>query len=111
VTFRINWENRKKNIPVFAFNLDNIDQTLGIYKSSRDYSSLFNDLKKGDTITVFYTPASDNAVNTHVYQIEKNGQIVFDYNDHPRNYSAALIAIALIGLFTLLFGIYKIRNT
>ena len=62
----------EKEIPVFAFNLDNMEQTLGVYKPSRDYSYLLDNIKLGDTITVYYKLLISNPIDIDVYQIEKN---------------------------------------
>jgi hypothetical protein len=101
----------EKRVPVFAFNLDNIEQTLGVYRPSRDYSYLLDNIKLGDTITVFYKPLSSNPIDIDVYQIEKNNKVIVDYKTYAHNYSITSIAIGVLGIVSLLLGIYQIRKT
>ena len=45
---------RKKASYVFAFRIEKLNQLLGVYDIKQDYSELTNNIKIGDTITVYY---------------------------------------------------------
>lgn len=90
---------------VFAFKLDNLDQTLGVYNPSRDYSDLLDSLQVGDVVTVYYRPLSTNPIDIDVYQVEKKGRIIVDYADYSKNHRAASTALAVFGSIFLLIGI------
>jgi hypothetical protein len=99
---------RAGNPLVFAFKLENLDQTLGIYKPSHDYSDLLDSLRIGDIVTVYYRPLSTNPIDIDVFQVEKNGKIIVDYADYSKNHATASSALVVIGSVCLLFGILAI---
>ena len=100
---------KHRNPPVFAFNLDNLERTIGVYRPSHDYSKLLDSLQAGDTITVYYRPLTGNLIDIDVYQIEKNGRIIVDYKSYSNNYSVAVAAIAVFGSILLVVGILGLR--
>lgn len=93
---------------VFAFNLSTVNQTLGAYRPSQDYTSLAQQLHVGDTITVYYRPSAADEINIDVYQIEKGGSVVLDYDSYEKNHSFAAILCGVFGAVSLLFGIRQI---
>jgi hypothetical protein len=99
---------RAGNPLVFAFKLENLDQTLGIYKPSHDYSDLLDSLRVGDTVTVYYRPLSTNPIDIDVFQVEKKGKIIVDYAKYSRNHATASSALVVIGSIFLLVGIVGI---
>ena len=90
---------------VLAFKLENLDQTLGIYKPSRDYSELLDSLRVGDTVTVYYRPLSTNPIDIDVFQVEKNRRVIVDYADYSKNHAFASAFLAVVGSIFLLIGI------
>lgn len=90
---------------VFAFRLDNLDQTLGVYNPSHDYSKLLYSLRLGDTVTAYYRPLSTNPIDIEVFQVEKNHEIIVAYADYSKNHAIASNALAVIGAIFLLVGI------
>jgi Protein of unknown function (DUF3592) len=93
---------------VLAFELDNLDQTLGIYNPSQDYSELLDLLHVGDTVTVYYRPLSTNPIDIDVFQVEENKRIIVDYADYSKNHSVASTALAIFGSIFLLIGMVGI---
>ena len=100
-----------KNLPVFAFTLNNYDQTFGAYRPSRNYRKLLNNLKSGDTVTVTYKPNSKDQINIDVYQIEKAGQVVLDYDSYKRNHIGVSIFVGLLAVLMIVVGTNKIIKT
>lgn len=96
------------DVPVFAFTLDNYDHTLGAYRPSRDYTALLNNLKKGDTVIVTYKPMPHDKINIDVYQIEKSGEVILDYNSYKRNHIGASILVAVLAILMIILATMKI---
>lgn len=97
-----------KSRTVFAFNMENVEQTLGAYRPSQDYSALMQKLQVGDTITVYYSPNASDAINIDVYQIEKSGEVVLDYDGYDKNHRFAAILCGIFGSIFLLIGIRQV---
>lgn len=96
------------NVPVFAFRLNNYDQTLGAYRPSRDYKKLLHNLRPGDTVTVYYKPMPKDKINIDVYQIEKAGQVILDYDSYKRNHKGVAIFVGMLGIIMLVLATMKI---
>lgn len=95
---------------VFAFNLSNVNQTLGAYRPSQDYTTLLQQLHVGDTVTIYYRPNAADVINIDVYQIEKAGSVVLDYGSYDKNHRFAAILCGAFGAVSLLFGIRQISK-
>ena len=100
----------KRNMPIFAFNLDNLSQTLGAYRPSHNYSKLINNLQPGDFVTVYYRHNKYNDINIDVFQIEKGREIILDYETYNINHTNGAILIGVIGIVFLCWGIWLIRK-
>ena len=99
------------DVRVFAFTLENYNHTLGAYRPSRDYTALLNNLKKGDTVTVTYKPMPHDKINIDVYQIEKSGKVILDYNSYKRNHIGASILVAALAILMIILATMKILKT
>lgn len=99
------------DVPVFAFTLDNHNQTLGAYRPSRDYKILLKNLRIGDTVTVTYKPMPNDIINIDVYQIEKSGKIISDYNSYKRNHIGASILVSVLAILMIILATMKILKT
>ena len=98
------------NIPVFAFTLNKYDQTLGAYRPSGNYKNLFENLKPGDTVTVYFKPRPKDKLNIDVYQIEKAGQVVLDYDSYKRNHKGVAIFIGILATLMIVLATKIIRT-
>jgi len=95
---------------VFMFQLNNINEALGTYRPEQVYTRLVENIKVGDTITVFYAKnRPHNNLNIDVYQIVKNGQILQDYKSYAHNNSIAAVFLIIAGFAILIFGILVIE--
>lgn len=90
---------------VFYFDIQGLDQRLGIYRMSKDYSDLHKSVRIGDEIKVFYKKYSYNEnVNSDVIQIEKKGIEIYSKKEYERKQSV-VIGIGLIaGISTLIYS-------
>jgi hypothetical protein len=88
-------------IHIFTFNLDQTPQKLAVYRRSQDYADLHHALHPGDTVTVYFKPSPIANPNMDVYQIEKNGVILFNYQEYSHNYFTLSLLIGLLGVFIL----------
>jgi hypothetical protein len=101
-------------IHIFTFNLDQMPQKLAVSRSSQDYTDLHHALHPGDTVTVYFKPSPTTNRNISVYQLEKNGVILFSYKEYSHNYFVLSLFIGLLGIFvffmTWLFQLAASRN-
>lgn len=100
-----------KYTPVFAFKLDSYNYILGVYRPSKNYNILLNNLKVGEVVTVTYKHYPQDKINLSVYQIEKAGQIVLEYDSYKKNHILASILVGFITVVVIVFAIYKILKT
>lgn len=89
---------------VFYFKLKNSDQNFTVYRSDQGYWILDDNIKKGDTIKVFYH-ASSAAFNLDVYQIEKKGKIIQDYQVYENQASTVSSVMLIAGILIILVSI------
>jgi hypothetical protein len=99
------------DVPVFAFTLDNYSHTLGAYRPSKDYTALLKNIRKGDTVTVTYKPMPQDKINIDVYQIEKSGKVILDYDSYKRNHIGASILISVLAIAMVILATLKIIKT
>ena len=107
----IHYGNKGRKSQVFYVALDNLSEKLGIYRMSKNYDDLLNNIKIGDVIKVYYRPSTnENAnINIDLIQVEKNDKILISKNEYE-NKESALIYIGLIagiGTILLAFRFYK----
>ena len=76
ITQRIGTKGEKSK--VFFIQLDNIEKKLGVYRMSKNYTELIENIKPNDEIKIYYKANSDKRenVNIDLVQIEKNGKII-----------------------------------
>lgn len=79
---------------VFYFKLNNSNQKFAVQNSDVSFSDLQANIKNGDTIKVYYGSTLLDDYN-HIYQIEKDNQILVNYKDYNKSASAK----AGVGLF------------
>jgi hypothetical protein len=92
---------------VFYITLDNSEQNFATHRPSQDYKLLSDKVIIGDTITIFYKARQDNDLNLDVYQIEKKGQVLQDYESYNNNYKKLSWLTGIAGLGLLTFGIWQ----
>jgi hypothetical protein len=92
------------NLPVFAFTLNNYDHTLGAYRPSGNYKKLLENLKPGDTVTVYFKPRPNDKINIDVYQIKKAGQVVLDYGSYRRNHKAVAVFVGILAALIIVLA-------
>ncbi len=101
-----------KNRPlVFYVDLKGLEQRLGVYRMSKEYGSIINQLNIGDTLTVYYKEQSPCDINIDLVQMERGNTILIDKSEYMKKESA-LIWIGLIGAalsLLLNYGFYKSR--
>ena len=105
------WGSRFSTGPLwgFVFQLNDLDEPLGTYRPGDDYARLVREIKVGDTLTVYFSDNHIDKINIDVYQIEKNGRIVQDYQSYARNNRKAVVLSGLLAYCFLLYLIAKSR--
>lgn len=92
---------------IFNFRLDNSDENFALHRPSQNYSDLVEQIKLGDTISVFYRKQNNTDLNLDVYQIEKNKRVLQDYNTRNSTYKKLSWFTGILGFGLLAFGILQ----
>jgi hypothetical protein len=88
---------------VFKFKLNNSKQNFTVLRSYHDYSDLEINMKIGQTVKIYYHPSSSE-YNLSVYQIEKDGKILYDYKEYNKKYSAAGGIMLIAGVLIIIIS-------
>jgi len=80
----------KKFRTAFVIKLDNSEETFAIDRGISVCKFLSSQIKKGDTIQIFYR-ASTGDINTHVFQIEKNKEIIINAKDYSKKETKMIV--------------------
>ena len=100
----------KRKAMVFFVTLKGLPQMLGVYRMSRNYNDLLEEVKEGDLLTVYYNRGSSNQINIDVIQIEKNGRIILPKSEFEKKYFN-LIPLGLIaGLLFVALAFYNYKK-
>ena len=104
ITQRIGTKGEKSK--VFFIQLDNIEKKLGVYRMSKNYSELIENIKPEDEIKVYYKAKSDKKenVNIDLVQIEKNGKILLPKNEFENKQSFLIYIGLFFGIGTIIFS-------
>ena len=111
ITQRIGTKGEKSN--VFFIQLDNIELKLGVYRMSKNYSELIENIKPKDKIKVYYKSKTNKRenVNIDLVQIEKNGNIILQKNEFENKQSFLLYIGLFFGIGTIIFSyLYYFRK-
>lgn len=97
---------------VFYFRLDNSNQKFAYQNAYEGYEHLRAGIRIGDTIKVYFMSNIHNGDNSHIFQIEKNGKILVDYDEYNRTVSSYAGLGLFLGIFLFIGNImwYKKFN-
>lgn len=100
----------KTNSNVFYLKIHGLNQTLGIYRITGDYSDLLKQINPSDSITVYYKFQEPKEINIDLVQIEKGGQILVNASEFEQKESSLIyIGLAAI-IFNVGYSIYYYRT-
>jgi hypothetical protein len=89
------------DVPIYAFTVDNYGKILGAFRPNKNYKFLLDNLRIGDRIKVYFKESNIDNININVYQIEKNGAVILDYETYGKNHRNLSYFIFPIGLLFL----------
>lgn len=99
---------------LLEFQLDTIDEPFGVVHHENDHSRLSQNIRVGDTVTVYFHRRYSGGLNTNVYQIEKEGQVIMPYTSVDYEYLIQIFWIVTVGLtvwgFSVLMRWYRIKK-
>lgn len=93
---------------VFYFSLKGLNQELGTYHISRDYSLLLQELNVGYKVKVYYKKSSSSGINLDVYQIEKGNIVILDKEQFEEQGRAVIYIGVIAGITILLIGLWQL---
>ena len=102
--------NSNKNSKIFFLKLSNSPKYLVVYKMTKNYSELDNNISNGDKVKVYFTPSNSNSHNLDVVQIEKGNKILLSYNTHKINYYFLTGITTIVTLSIILMTVYHIKG-
>jgi hypothetical protein len=91
----------KQRAQVFYLKLQGLEQTLGVYRMSKNYDDLLSKVSKNDFLTVFFIDDVTSDINIDLVQIEKDGHILLAKSEYE-NKESFLIWIGIIGIIVIL---------
>ncbi len=97
--FTIRWTSYSR---VFYFKLNNSNQNFAVHRAYEVYNDLQSNIKVGDTVKVYYR-SSIMDYNRHVFQVEKDGNILVDYKDYNEK-ASGWTGIGLFAGIIILIG-------
>jgi hypothetical protein len=92
---------------VFYMQLEGLSERVGLYRISKNYDDLINDIKIGDKITIYFKAQNGEDLNIELVQIEKEGKIVLDKSEYIAKQSS-LIWVGSVGFILLGFTLFRI---
>ena len=105
------WTDISKNLKgrpsdILLFKIQGLEQTPGIYHNTKaDYDYYLDRIHPKDTVTLYFDERGIETVegfNLHVYQLEKNGEVLLDKEKLNRTYrKVGLILYGLGSLFSM----------
>lgn len=104
-------KSTRRTARVFYLTIDGLNETLGIYRQEKNYSSLVDKIQPGDIITVYYlAKSSTDNINIDLVQIEKNGEIVVDQKEFKKKESFLIYIGLIAGLFSVGLSIWYYKK-
>ncbi len=101
----IHYSSKGHESDVFYISLKGLDEDLGIYRMSKNYTDLLEQLNIGDKVTVYYRPSKNKEnINIDLIQVEKNNKIIIDKNEYEKKESSLIYIGIVAGLGTLLMA-------
>ena len=98
------------NSKIFFLKLSNYPQNLAVYKMTKNYSELDNNISNGDKVKVYFTPSNSNKNNLDVVQIEKGIKILLSYNTHKTTYYFLTGITTIATLCIILMTVHYIKG-
>lgn len=90
-----NRKSGKYSSKVCYFRLSSIDQTLGVYRATKNYTDILNSVRSGSAVTVYYQPNTSENINIDVLQLDYRDGTLYEYEEYEKK-GIALIIIGLI---------------
>jgi hypothetical protein len=104
ITQRIGTKGEKAK--VFFIQLDNVEEKLGVYRMSKNYNNLIQNIKIEDKIKVYFKSKIDKRenVNIDLVQIEKGGKIILLKNEFENKQSFLIYIGLFFGIGTVIYS-------
>lgn len=91
------------------FTLHNSNQEFIIQTLPSYPTDLVTSISVDDTLTVYFRPTT--GYNKHVFQIEKNGKVLADYETYNKSKSVAAFIGLVVGISLLIHAFFLYKGT
>ena len=99
--------SHKQQVVVFYLKLEGLPETLGVYRSNKNYRDLLEKIKTKDFLKVYYKIKPNQYINTDLIQIEKDKTVVLSKSEYESNHVLSMwIGLSASVLFFSL-GLYS----
>ena len=104
ITQRIGSKDEKSKVFFIQFN--NLEKKLGVYRMSKKYSELLENINLEDEIKVYYKSNRNKRenVNIDLVQIEKHGNIILQKNEYENKQSFLIYIGLFFGIGTIIYS-------
>ena len=100
----------KYDADVFYIDINGLNQRLGVYRSSKNYSSLTSELNIGDTVKVYFKSGGPEDVNIDLIQIEKSRKVILNKKEYEEKQSFLIWVCAVATILTLLVAAWHFKK-
>ena len=84
--------------------MNNSQEKFAIYRDYEGYDDLESKIHKGDTLKVYFRH-SNSPYNLHVFQLEKNREVLETFSDYKESSSTKVGLAFFLGILTLIYSV------
>ena len=101
----------KKDSKIFYFKVFQSKENFAVYRITKNYEELNNEINIGDKIKVYFQPSNPNSkdYNLDVIQIEKQNKVILKKSDNTIKYTIIMITGILAALFMIYAAFHIIK--
>jgi hypothetical protein len=101
------WINRKS----VALEINGLNQKIRFYRPNQNYIDFFQEVRNGDSISIYFRKHSPDYYNTDLYQIEIKGKNYLQIDKVKHNHTIAGTVIFIVGILICCMSIFVWKKT
>ena len=96
----------KVNKKFLAIEIAGLEQKIRVFRPNQNYTDFFQNVKKGDTVSIYFRSHSAENFNSDIYQLDINRINYLQIDKVKRNHSIGGTIVFILGLFICTMSIY-----